>query len=142
MKILVAVMPIAGHVAPVTGLVTELIGRGHSVQVYTGSRYSQRFADLGAEVSTWSPEIDFNDDDLADAAEGRFGAVRSTRLVKKLFLETGTGQVQDLTRLLDAAPADVVVADILSIGAGLVSEVRDLPWAGLGLLAYNSTSRE
>ena len=48
MKILVAVMPIAGHVAPVTGLVTELVGRGHSVQVYTGARYSQRFADLGA----------------------------------------------------------------------------------------------
>ncbi len=36
----------------------------------------------------------------------------------------------------------MVVADILSIGAGLVSELRGLPWAGLGLLAYNSTSRE
>ena len=142
MKVLVAVMPIAGHVAPVTGLVAELIGRGHAVQVYTGARYSRRFADLGAEVSAWSPEIDFNDDDLADAAEGRFGVVRSTRLVKKLFLDTGAGQVQDLTRLLDRAPADVVVADILSIGAGLISELRGLPWAGLGLLAYNSTSRE
>jgi UDP:flavonoid glycosyltransferase YjiC (YdhE family) len=44
MKALVTVVPPAGHVNPITGLVAELIARGHSMTVYTGSRYCRRFA--------------------------------------------------------------------------------------------------
>ena len=40
---MVAVVPLAGHVGPVSSLVAELVRRGHQVRVYTGSRYRQRF---------------------------------------------------------------------------------------------------
>ena len=48
MRVLVAVVPLSGHVGPVSGLVAELVGRGHEVRVYTGARHHARFADLGA----------------------------------------------------------------------------------------------
>jgi UDP:flavonoid glycosyltransferase YjiC (YdhE family) len=48
MKALITVMPLAGHMNPIMGLVAELIARGHSVTVYTGSRYCRQFAELGA----------------------------------------------------------------------------------------------
>ena len=64
MKVLVTVVPLAGHVGPVSGLVAELVSRGHQVRVYTGSRYRQRFTDLGATVVTWSAAREFDEDDL------------------------------------------------------------------------------
>jgi len=39
---MVAVVPLAGHVGPVSGLVAELLKRGHDVRVYTGWRYRRR----------------------------------------------------------------------------------------------------
>jgi UDP:flavonoid glycosyltransferase YjiC (YdhE family) len=61
MKALVTVMPLAGHVDPITGLVAELIARGHSVTVYTGSNYCERFAELGATPVRWSAATDFDE---------------------------------------------------------------------------------
>jgi hypothetical protein len=48
-------MPIAGHVALLTGLVAELRAWGQAVLVFTGSRYRDPFEEPGAEVETWSP---------------------------------------------------------------------------------------
>jgi UDP:flavonoid glycosyltransferase YjiC (YdhE family) len=142
MKALVTVMPIAGHVAPVTGVVAELLRRGHEVTVYTGSRYCTRFADLGAKVVPWSAAADFNEDDLAGAAAGPLGVFRLMAMIKEVFLLTGNGQVQDLARELDRSPADVVVGDVLSIGAGLVGEVRGIPWAGINALPFNLPGKD
>jgi UDP:flavonoid glycosyltransferase YjiC (YdhE family) len=39
MKAMITVVPMAGHVGPMSGLVRELVGREHQVRVYTGARY-------------------------------------------------------------------------------------------------------
>jgi UDP:flavonoid glycosyltransferase YjiC (YdhE family) len=142
MRFLVAVMPIAGHVAPVTGLVAELLSRGHEVRVYTGSRYCDRFGSLGAEAVPWSAAPDFDEHDLAAAGTGPLGPLRLMAKVKEVFLQSGSGQVRDLSAALDRGPADLLVSDVLSVGAGLLAELRDLPWAGLNLLALAVPSRE
>ena len=46
MKVMVAVVPLAGHVGPISSLVAELVSRGQEVRVYTGSRY-------GGDLPTW-----------------------------------------------------------------------------------------
>ncbi len=137
MRAVVTVMPIAGHVAPVTGIVAELLRRGHQVRVYTGSRYVDRFAALGAEVLPWSAARDFDEADLAAASAGPLGPVRGVAKVAEVFLRTGAGQVRDLDAELDRQPADLLVADVLSIGAGLTGELRGVPWASLNLLPFN-----
>jgi MGT family glycosyltransferase len=141
-RFLVTVMPIAGHVAPITGVVAELVSRGHAVSVYTGARYTQRFADLGAKPVVWSAAKDFDEWELASASTDRRAALRLVAMMEQVFLKTGPGQAADLARELDQTPADLVVGDLLSIGARLVSEQRDRPWASVNLLALNAASAE
>ena len=141
MKVMVTVVPMAGHVGPVTGLVAELVSRGHQVRVYTGSRYRQRFTDLGATVLTWSAAQDFDEDDLGATfpLARRPGMLTALALVKDGFIGTAPGQVQDLSQELEREPADVLVADSMSFGGVLTGELLGLPWALLNVLPFNQS---
>lgn len=144
MKALVTVMPLAGHVNPITGLVAELIALGHSVTVYTGSRYSQRFAELGATAVRWSSATDFDEEDVAATfpAAGRPGRPGMAAMTKAVFFHTAPGQVHDLGRELDRSPADMIIGDVMSVGAGCISELRGLPWATVNVLPFNSLGKD
>jgi len=100
MKAVVTVMPLAGHANPITGLVTQLIARGHSVTVYTGSRYCERFAELGATAVRWSAATDFDEEDVSATfpAAGRSGRRGMVAMTKAVFFDTAPGQVHDLVR--------------------------------------------
>ena len=99
MKVMATVVPLAGHVGPVSGLVAELINRGHQVRVYTGSRYRQRFADLGATVVPWSNAQDFDEENLgATFPLARRRGPTVIALVRQGFIGTAPGQVQDLAQ--------------------------------------------
>src|SRR4051812_21521306 len=98
MKVMVTVVPMAGHVGPVTGLVAELVSRGHQVRVYTGARYRQRFTDLGATAVVWAAARDFDEDDLGASfpLARRGGMLTAPTLVKDGFIGTAPDQVHDL----------------------------------------------
>ena len=139
MRVMVTVVPLAGHVGPISGLVAELITRGHQVRVYTGSRYRQRFTELGATVVTWSAAQDFDENNIGATfpLAKRRGLLTAIALVKDGFIGTAPGQVQDLSRELEREPADVLVADSMSFGGVLTGELRGLPWALLNVLPFN-----
>jgi UDP:flavonoid glycosyltransferase YjiC (YdhE family) len=139
MRAMVAVVPMAGHVGPMSGLVAELVKRGHQVRVYTGSRYRQRFTDLGARVVTWLDAEDFDEDDLGATfpLARRPGLLRGVALVKDGFIGTAAGQVRDLSRELQRSPADVLVADSMCFGGVLAGELLGLRWALLNVLPFN-----
>jgi UDP:flavonoid glycosyltransferase YjiC (YdhE family) len=138
-KAMVAVVPVAGHVGPVSGLVAEMISRGHDVRVYTGSRYRRLFTDLGATVVTWSAAQDFDEDNIRATfpLARRPGLLTAFALVKDGFIGTAPGQVLDLSQELEREPADVLVADSMSFGGVLTGELRGLPWALLNVLPFN-----
>lgn len=138
-RVLVSVVPLAGHVGPISALVAELVRRGHEVRVYSGARYDQRFTDLGARVVPRSTAQDFDENDVgATFPIGRRGGLwEVVALVRDAFIGTAPGQVEDLGRALEEEPADVLVADSMSFGGVLTGEVRDLPWALLNVLPFN-----
>ncbi|HEU5487075.1 MAG TPA: hypothetical protein VFU98_19385, partial [Microlunatus sp.] len=131
MRVLVGVVPVAGHVGPVSAVVAELVRRGHDVRVHTGARFHDRFAGLGAQVVPWTAARDFDADDLSASFPDAAGS--PTREVMALamegFLGTASGQVRDLVAELDRRPADVLVADSMCLGPGLVGELTGVPWA-------------
>ena len=90
MKVMIAVVPLAGHVGPISGLVRELVSRGHQVRVYTGARYRQRFTDLGATVVPWSAAQDFDEDDIGATfpLARRAGFLATSALVRDGFIGT------------------------------------------------------
>ena len=68
MRVLVAAMPLAGHVAPMTAVAAELVRRGHDVVAYTGAKFGPRFAAVGATWLPWERAPDFEESDLAAGA--------------------------------------------------------------------------
>lgn len=141
MRVLVGVVPVAGHVGPVSALVAELVRRGHGVRVHTGARFHDRFAGLGASVVPWSAAQDFDADDLAATfGEAKGSPTREVlALVRQGFLGTAPGQVRDLAAELRRQPADVLVADSMCLGPGMTSELTGVPWATLNVLPFNLT---
>jgi UDP:flavonoid glycosyltransferase YjiC (YdhE family) len=140
-KAMITVVPVAGHVGPISGLVAELVSRGHQVRVYTGSRYRRRFSDLGATVVTWSAAQDFDEDNIGATfpLARRPGLLRVLALVRQGFIGTAPGQVRDLNQELEREPADILVADSMSFGGVLTGELRGLPWALLNVLPFNQS---
>lgn len=142
MRVLVAVVPLSGHVGPISGLVAELVARGHDVRVYTGERHRNRFASLGARTVPWSVARDFDEEDLAAAFPRAAGSrVRMMlALVRDGFLGTAPGQVQDLQAELDREPAEALLADSMSFGGLLTGERNGLPWVLVNVLPFNQTA--
>lgn len=144
MRVLVAVVPLSGHVGPISGLVAELVARGHDVRVYTGERHRNRFASLGARTVPWSVARDFDEEDLAAAFPRAAGSrVRMMlALVRDGFLGTAPGQVQDLQAELDREPAEALLADSMSFGGLLTGERNGLPcWTTARTPTRTPTSR-
>ena len=141
-SVIVSVMPFAGHVAPTTGVVTELLARGHSVRVYTGAKYAETFARLGARVVPWSLAPDFDETNLPAAFPqlGRRGPRGLLDNLEHLFIRSAVGQARDLVAEIAREPADILVGDVMSLGTRLAAELTGLPWATLSIVPLSMPS--
>lgn len=63
-RFLLAAMPFTGHVIPMLAVAEALLGRGHSVRVYTGSAFRDRVEASGAVFVPWRNAPDFDENDL------------------------------------------------------------------------------
>ena len=144
-RVMIAVMPFAGHVAPMVAVVREFIARGHDVRVYTGSAHANSFRSVGVTVVPWREAPDFDELSLEATfpqLRGRKGPRQTLANLEHLFIRTGAAQHRDLTREWVAAPWDVLLADSLSCGAALIAETTRAPWATLSLVPLTSPSRD
>ncbi|MEP6479596.1 MAG: glycosyltransferase [Rhodoglobus sp.] len=141
-SILVTVMPFAGHAAPVSGVVAELVHRGHDVAVYTGARYLDRFEKLGARAIPWSAAPDFDEHNLPATFPqvGKRGAVGLLANLEHIFIRTGSGQATDMVAAHAVTPFDLIVGDVMSVGTGLAAELLELPWATLSIVPLSLPS--
>ncbi|BDZ46965.1 glycosyltransferase [Naasia aerilata] len=144
-RVLVAVMPFTGHVAPFRAVVRELVSRGHDVRVYTGEAFRAGFEALGARVLPWTEAPDFDENDLSatfPALRGRPGPRQLLANLEQLFLRTGVGQHRDLVAAWRSEPWDVLLGDALSTGASLVAETTGCRWASLSVVPLSIPSRD
>jgi MGT family glycosyltransferase len=143
-RIMVAVLPFAGHVAPVRSVVAELIQRGHEVRVYTGAAYANDFRAVGADIVGWTAAPDFDENDLEatfPALRGRKGPRQMLANLEHLFIRTAAGQAKDLTDAWIAWPWDLLLSETTSIGAPLAAEITGAPWASLSIIPLTLSSR-
>ena len=143
MRVLVSVMPFAGHAAPLTGVVAELLARGHTVTVYSGSRYRQRFETLGALFVPWQRAPDFDEHDLAATfpGVGRPGPRGLLANLEHLFIRSAEGQAHDLLAELDQG-YDLLAGDVMSLGSGIAAEVSGVRWATVSIVPLSLPSRD
>jgi UDP:flavonoid glycosyltransferase YjiC (YdhE family) len=143
--VMIAVMPFAGHVAPLAAVASAFVEAGHDVSVYTGRAYADRFAALGAEVLTWSSAPDFDELDLAatfPALRGRKGPRQLLANVEHLFVGTGAAQGDDLVAAHGTRPWDVIVADGLSLGTHFAAERTGTPWVTVSIVPLSIPTPE
>jgi MGT family glycosyltransferase len=143
-RILVGVMPCAGHIAPILAVVEQLIARGHHVRVYTGSRYLERFEALGATGIVWrnAPDLDADDGPAASPALPSRTGRRTMLNTLERIVESAVGQVADLRAAYAAEPWDVMAGDHLCLGVALAGEQLGCPWASISLTPLSLPSRD
>jgi UDP:flavonoid glycosyltransferase YjiC (YdhE family) len=140
-KILVASMPFAGHVGPMSAVAAELVRRGHEVVGYTGAKYRGRFTGAGASWLPWIKATDYDDADLA-ATFPEIGDGKGLRGVQAngeyILFGTAAGQVADI---LAGAPYDLLVTDQVALGGGIAGQALGIPWATVAVTPLSLTSR-
>lgn len=143
-RILVASLPFAGHVGPVSALAAELVRRGHHVVAYSGAKYRDRFVNAGTGWLPWTRAQDFDDADLAATfpqlgdGKGVRGAMANSKYV---LLGTSPGQAADILAEARREPFELLVADQLALGSALAGEVLGIPWASVTVTPLAMASR-
>lgn len=143
-RILMPVMPFAGHVTPMLGVAAELVRRGHDVVAYTGAKYAPRFTGAGAGWEPWRQAPDFDDADLAATFPqvGTGTGIRAGRANgEHIVLRTGIGQTRDLVALAERGGVDAIVTDQMSVGGALAAEKLAVPFATVAVIPLVLTSR-
>ena len=93
--VMLAVMPFAGHVAPLVAVAAAFVDAGHDVRVYTGAAHADRFAAIGADVVPWTRAPDFDEHDLAatfPGLRGRKGPRQAIANIEHVFIRTAAAQ--------------------------------------------------
>lgn len=135
MRVVIATVPLTGHVQPMTVIARALVARGHEVRWYGARKFAARIEATGAAFVGMRAARDWDDADVEaafPALRGKRGIARVKRQLVEMFIAPAIAQLRDL----EALPApDVIVADQAHVGAALFAERHAVPWAGLGISA-------
>ncbi len=137
-RLLVATVPLTGHVEPMMLVVRELIARGHTVAWYAANKFAHAIEAAGATHVAMDPAIDWDDADVEAAfpvLRGKHGIARVKAQLDALFIAPMVAQLRDLEVAVRAFDPALVLADQAHLGAALLHETSGLPWVGLGISA-------
>ena len=135
LNILMAVMPFSGHVTHMRALTAELLKAGHEVKVYVGNSFKDRFEELGATILNWSEAKDFDENNLSEAfpATGKPGPLGVMANVRDIFIGTAPGQAADLVAEINSNHYDVLVAEMMALGARFAAELTGIKLATISV---------
>ena len=124
MNIVIASVPIHGHVNPLLGVARSLVARGDRVRFLTGARFADAVTATGAEHVPLPDEADFEDRlDLAERFPERtaLSGVKALAFdVEHVFVQPARAQHDAVMAAHAAEPADAVLADPAFAGGAYV----------------------
>ncbi|MDX2088891.1 MAG: hypothetical protein SFX73_13625 [Kofleriaceae bacterium] len=136
---LAATVPLTGHVHPMQLVVRALVEAGHEVMWYGAGKFRPKIEATGATFAPMRAAPDWDDADVEaalPALRGKRGLARVKVQLREMFIAPMGHQLRDLDELAASFAPDVVLADQAHLGAALLAEHRQLPWAGLGISAF------
>jgi MGT family glycosyltransferase len=146
-NVLIATVPVYGHVKPLIPIARELIKRGHQVCWYTGAQFRKTIEDNGCQFEPIQSWMDYSieanvPDELAQARSSLKGVEQLKFDLKNLFIQPMAGQVKDLQTILNRFEADVILTDSFFKGASLLHELGGPMWAEYGVTAFTFSSKD
>ena len=123
-SVLIATVPIHGHVTPLLPVARHLVARGDRVRFLTGARFSGAVAATGAHHVPLPADAEFDDQmDLAETYPERVGLSGAKAIafdIEHVFVRPGRAQHDAVMSLHAQEPADVLLVDPAFVGAGFV----------------------
>ena len=123
-SIIIATVPVHGHVTPLLSVARRLRERGDRVRFLTGTRFVQPVSDTGAEHVPLPGEADFDDrQDLAQTFPERVALKGAKALafdIEHVFVRPARAQHEAVMALHAKERADVLLADPAFVGAAFV----------------------
>ena len=144
-RILIATTPAAGHVNPMVAFARELVNRGHTVWWYTGKVFQRKIELLGANYKPMHAAYDFGGMGREEAfpqTKGLQGVSAFIKCWKDIFIEQAPGQMEDILKILEEFPADLLVGDDMCYGLGFVHEKTGIPLVNISNSIYTYSSRD
>ncbi|HOV10589.1 MAG TPA: glycosyltransferase [Bacteroidales bacterium] len=130
-NILVASVPLSGHVNPAVPLVKKLVASGHEVRWYCGKKFRQQIESTGAKFYRFKEARSFHDNTI----KTEFPKLPEKPLlrhasfyIKHVFYDNMLGQYLDLHEILRVFRADILLTDEWFTGAIPYAETKKLPW--------------
>lgn len=144
-RILIATTPASGHVNPMVPFARELINRGHTVWWYTGKVFQRKLELLGATYKPMHAAYDFGGMSREEAfpqTKGLEGISAFIEGCKHIFIEQAPKQMEDILRLLEEYPADLLIGDDMCYGLGFVHEKTGIPLINISNSIYTYSSKD
>src|SRR5690348_12225367 len=110
-RLLVATVPLTGHIQPMRVLVETLVERGHDVHWYTATKFAGKVRDAGAQFVPMQHAQDWDDADLEaafPALRGQRGLTRVKTQLRELFIAPMLDQLRDLEAITRKLAVDAV----------------------------------
>ncbi|MFL6118340.1 glycosyltransferase [Actinophytocola sp.] len=123
-SIMIATMPIHGHVTPLLAVARHLAGRGDRVRFLTGSRFAGIVEATGAEHLALPAEADFDDRQDWNKTFPERAALKGTTAIahdiEHIFVRPGSVQHDAVMAAHAAEPVDALLADPAFIGGAFL----------------------
>lgn len=123
-SVLIASVPIHGHVTPLLAVARHLVARGDDVRFLTGSRFADAVATTGARHIALTGLADYDDRVDINARfpqRARLTGARAVAFdVEHLFINPGVLQCHNVVAAHAAQPIDVVLADSAFAGGAFL----------------------
>jgi MGT family glycosyltransferase len=124
-RILAYQSPTEGHVFPSTGMLLELLARGHEMHVRTLSTQVENLSGLGLRAAPVDPRLE--QVELEDWRER--SQVAAMKRVVEFYDRTAEIDLPDMQRAIEEVRPDALIVDFQSEGAAAVAAASGLPWA-------------
>jgi len=114
MKVLIATMPFAGHVGPVTSIAARLVAAGHEVGWYLAPGLEERVESLGVTVLPYRRAVAVTDENIGELFPERARLRGPKRLeydFDRVFAAPVADHVADIRDIHDEFPFELLVGD-------------------------------
>ncbi len=144
-RILIATMPLDGHLNPLTGLAMHLQSIGHDVRWYTGPSYADKIQKLGIPFYPFQKAREVNQLNLDTEFPERLqmkGTIKRLRFdLNNVFFLRAPELVSDVKAIYEEFPFDLLLCDAAFTGGLLVKKLLNVPVVSMGISPLGETSK-
>jgi MGT family glycosyltransferase len=119
-SVIIASIPVHGHVTPLLTVAENFVKRGDDVRFITGARFADKVAATGASHVPLPPEADFDDRNLFEhfPERARLKGIKAVAFdIEHVFSRPAKAQYETIIAAIAAQPADVVLTEPAFLGA-------------------------